>query len=58
MAKKKKTKGIVIELPDDFNRKLKIMVIALDELGVKTTRQDLIIKYAQIGYNQEVNHDR
>jgi hypothetical protein len=54
MAKKiKPTKGMVIELPADFNRKLKMRVIELEEIGVKKTRAELVAEYAQVGYNYE-----
>ena len=51
--KDKKTKGRVVELPLEFNRQLKRRVLELDKIGVKTTVSELIIKYAQIGFNAE-----
>lgn len=53
MAKDKKTKGRVIEIPDELNLQLRKRIIELEEIGIKTSIPDLIIKYAQIGFNQE-----
>lgn len=53
MKKDKQFKMRVISIPNDFNRLLKMRVLELDEIGVKTTVSELIIKYAQIGFNVE-----
>jgi hypothetical protein len=54
MTKKdKQSKGRVVEIPDDFNRMLKIRVLELEELGVKTSVPELLIKLARIGFKYE-----
>lgn len=53
MKKENQAKMRVISIPNDFNRKLKIRVLELAEIGIETTVPELIIKYSQVGYNQE-----
>lgn len=45
----KQTKSRVVNIPEDFNRKLKMRVLELAEIGVKTSVPDLIVKLAQVG---------
>jgi hypothetical protein len=54
VKKEKKTKGYVIEIPDDFNTKLKIRLLELESIGVKRTKTELIIEYAQLGFKYAV----
>jgi hypothetical protein len=49
----KETKSRLIEIPNDFNRTLKVRVLELEERGIDTTVSELIVKYAQIGYKME-----
>jgi hypothetical protein len=54
--KKKKegnTKGRVVEIPDDFNIKLKMRELELRSQGTITSVPQLLIKYAMIGYLKE-----
>ena len=58
MAKKtKKTRGRVIEIPIEFNRKLKMRVIELEEIGVLKSVPELIVELAQSGYKYEYRND-
>lgn len=50
---KKETVGRVVELPREFNRALKFRVLELEERGIKTTVSELIVRYAQLGYQIE-----
>jgi hypothetical protein len=50
------TIGINLELPKEFSIKLDRHILDLKESGVNPlpSKAKLIIKFAQIGYNQEV----
>lgn len=43
-------KNIRVIIPADFNRKLNLHLIDIRELGVKTTKAELIIKLAEVGF--------
>jgi hypothetical protein len=47
------TIGINLELPKEFSIKLDRYLIDLKEKGVKTSKAELIIKFARIGFNNE-----
>jgi hypothetical protein len=49
----KETVGRVIELSKIFNRQLKRRVLELEDIGVETSVPELIVKYAEIGFNIE-----
>jgi hypothetical protein len=53
MTKDKPTKSRVIEIPNDFNRKLRMRVLELADIGIDTTVPELIIKLAQLGLQIE-----
>jgi hypothetical protein len=55
--KPENTVGISLELPRDFSLKIARHILDLSEHGVKTTKADLLLKYAQIGLNEEINKD-
>jgi hypothetical protein len=42
-----------IDIPTDFDRALIYRVLELEDRGVKTTVNELIIKYARIGFKSE-----
>lgn len=57
MRKENKTPnsvGMVLELPKEFSLKIARHIIDLSERGVKTTKADLILKYAEIGFKEEL----
>ena len=47
------TIGINLELPKEFSIKLDRYLIDLKEKGVKTSKAELIIKLAQLGFKYE-----
>lgn len=49
--------GMVVQLPKEFSLKIARHILDLSERGVKTTKADLIIKCAQIGFNEEIKKD-
>ena len=51
------TIGTNLELPKDFSLKLARQILDLSERGVTVTKKDLLIKYAQIGFNEEIKKD-
>lgn len=54
------TVGINLELPKEFSIILDRHILDLKELGINPlpSKAKLIIKFAQIGYNQEVNTEK
>lgn len=42
-------KNIRVVIPADFNKKLNLRLIEIRDIGVKTTKAELIIKLAQVG---------
>lgn len=46
-------KNIRVIIPADFNRKLNLYLLDIRDLGVKTTKAELIIKLAQVGLMYE-----
>jgi hypothetical protein len=42
-------KNIRVIIPADFNKKLNLHLIDIRDIGVKTTKAELIIKLAQVG---------
>lgn len=48
--------GINLVLPKEFSIKLDRHLIDLKEKGVKTTKAELILKLARIGFLKEVKH--
>lgn len=46
MAKEKKT---LVTIPADFNKKLNLHLIEIRDIGVKTTKAELIVKLAEVG---------
>jgi hypothetical protein len=54
-------KNIRVIIPSDFNRKLNLHLLDIRDLGVKTTKAELIIKLAQLGLQiekQEIKIER
>jgi hypothetical protein len=54
-------KNIRVIIPADFNRKLNLHLLDIRDLGVKTTKAELIIKLAQLGLQiekQEIKIER
>lgn len=51
MAKDKK---ILITIPAQFNSKLNLHLLKIRDIGVETTKANLIIKLAEIGLKQEL----
>ena len=49
--------GIVVKVSKDFDFKLKQYLLDLEKIGVKKTKAQLIIKFAQIGFNTEKNEN-
>ena len=45
---------IRVPLPKDFSLKLDQHILDLKKMNAKKSKSDLIIKFAQIGFNQEV----
>jgi hypothetical protein len=45
--------GIVVKVSQDFDFKLKQYLLDLEKIGVKKTKAQLIIEFAQVGYIQE-----
>jgi hypothetical protein len=52
------TIGINLELPKEFSIKLDRYILDQKEKGVRKSKSQLIIEFAQCWFNQEVNHDR
>ncbi len=51
------TVGMQLEIPKEFSLRIARHILDLSEKGVKTTKADLIIKYACIGFNEEIKKD-
>lgn len=51
------TVGMVIELPKEFSLKIARHILDLSEQGIRTTKADLFVKYARIGFNEEIKKD-
>lgn len=49
-----KPKKILITIPAEFNSKLNLHLLNIRDMGIEITKAELLIKFAQIGYNQEV----
>ena len=52
-----KDKNIRVIIPADFNKKLNLHLIEIRDIGVRITKAELIIKFAQIGFNTEKNEN-
>jgi len=48
-----KDKNIRVIIPAEFNKKLSVHLINIRDIGVKTTKAELIIKLAQIVFQSE-----
>lgn len=48
-------KNIRLVIPADFNKKLDLHLIEIRDLGVITTKAELIIKLAELGLKYEQN---
>lgn len=46
-------KNIRVVIPADFNKKLNLHLIEIRDIGVKTTKAELIIKLARVGLMYE-----
>lgn len=44
-----KDKNIRVVIPADFNKKLNLHLINIRDIGVETTKAELIIKLAEVG---------
>lgn len=60
MRKDKKPQGTIgmqLEIPKEFSLKIARHILDLSERGVKTTKADLLIKCARIGFNEEIKQE-
>ncbi len=48
-----KTTKILINIPNELNYKLNVHLAKLRSMGVKTTKEKLILKLTQVGYISE-----